>query len=82
MSEPVIAQTKPCHVDVEEGEQYAYCTCGLSDKQPFCNGAHKETGEFKPHVFIAEKSETLHLCGCKRTGKEPYCDGVHKELQN
>jgi CDGSH-type Zn-finger protein len=35
MSEPVIAQTKPCHVDVEEGEQYAYCTCGLSDKQPF-----------------------------------------------
>jgi CDGSH-type Zn-finger protein len=81
MNEAVIVQKKPYHVDVTEGETYAYCTCGLSDKQPFCNGAHKETS-FTPHKFTAEATETLHLCGCKRTGNDPRCDGSHKSLED
>ena len=35
MSDPVVAQTSPYRVDLEEGQKYAYCTCGLSDKQPY-----------------------------------------------
>ena len=35
----------PCKVDLVEGEHYFWCTCGLSAKQPFCDGAHKGTGQ-------------------------------------
>ncbi len=79
MAEAVIVQKKPFHVDVTEGETYAYCTCGLSDKQPLCNGAHK-SGDFHPIKFTAKATETVHLCGCKRSAIEPTCDGAHKNL--
>ena len=80
MSDPVVAQASPYCVDLEEGKKYAFCTCGLSDKQPFCNGAHKDAGEFKPNIFVAEKTETVSLCGCKQTGNSPRCDGSHNSL--
>lgn len=28
---------------LQEGDKKSICMCGLSDNQPFCNGAHKET---------------------------------------
>ena len=80
MAEPVVAQASPYKVEVEEGQKYAFCSCGLSEKQPYCNGGHKEAGEFKPNIFIAEKSGAVFLCGCKRTKGAPYCDGTHKSL--
>jgi len=80
MTEPVIAQKSPYKVELDEGQKYAFCTCGLSEKQPYCNGAHKGAGEFKPNIFIAEKSGTGFLCGCKRTRDTPYCDGTHNSL--
>lgn len=33
--------------DVKVGETKLWCTCGLSKKQPFCDGSHVGTG-FKP----------------------------------
>ncbi len=80
MSDPVVAQNTPYQAILEEGKNYAWCTCGLSEKQPFCNGAHKEAGEFKPIIFVAEKNETVYLCGCKQTGNAPFCDGTHSTL--
>jgi len=80
MTEPVIAQKSPYKVELDEGQKYAFCTCSLSEKQPYCNGAHKGAGEFKPNIFIAEKSGTVFLCGCKRTRDTPYCDGTHNSL--
>ncbi len=80
MTDPVVAQASPYKVELEEGQKYAFCTCGLSDKQPYCNGAHKEADVFKPNVFVAEKTETAFLCGCKQTGNAPRCDGSHKSL--
>ena len=44
MSKPSIAQKGPYAVDVEEGKKYFWCACGLSQKQPFCDGSHKSTG--------------------------------------
>ncbi len=79
LNEAIIAQKKPYVVDVTEGERYAWCACGRSETQPFCNGSHKET-DFTPHIFVAETTETLYLCGCKRTGNAPRCDGTHKSL--
>ena len=79
MPEPKIAQKAPYAVALEAGKKYAWCRCGLSQKQPFCDGSHKET-DMKPLVFVAEKSETAYLCGCKRTNNAPFCDGTHKTL--
>ncbi len=78
-SDPVIAQKSPYAVEVEAGQTYAWCACGRSAKQPFCDGAHRETG-MRPVKFTADKSGTVYLCGCKRTGNAPYCDGAHKTL--
>ncbi len=74
-----VADTCPKQVELEAGKKYAYCTCGLSDSQPFCNGAHKGTA-FTPVVFTCEESKTSHLCQCKQTGNKPYCDGSHSNL--
>lgn len=76
---PVIAQKGPYPVEVEAGKTYFWCSCGKSATQPFCNGAHKETG-MNPVKFTAEKSETIYFCGCKQTGRDVRCDGSHNKL--
>lgn len=80
MEEPKVAGTSPIPVDLKKGETYYYCTCGKSNTQPFCNGAHEGTS-FKPLAFTAEKDETAYLCACKHTGNPPYCDGSHDKLK-
>lgn len=79
MSAPTIAQRGSYPVEVTEGEKYAWCSCGLSGKQPFCDGSHAGTG-FSPVVFKAEKTGKLWLCGCKHSQKGQFCDGSHSRL--
>lgn len=79
MSSPIVVQAEPFCVEVEAGKNYAWCACGRSEKQPWCDGSHRDT-EFLPVVWKAEKSETVFLCGCKSTGDKPYCDGTHNML--
>ena len=79
MAEPNIAQKEPYVVEVEAGKKYFWCACGLSSKQPFCDGTHKETG-FEPVVWQAEANGKKFFCGCKQSGNKPFCDGYHKNL--
>lgn len=79
MDKPKVAGTSPCKVSLEAGQKYAYCTCGLSSNQPFCDGQHKGT-EFRPIVFEADEAKDAYFCACKKTGNGPYCDGTHKSL--
>lgn len=79
MENPVVAQNSPFPVDVEAGKKYAWCRCGHSSKQPFCDGSHAGSG-MSPVVFTAEDSKTVYLCGCKHTGGKPFCDGTHSTL--
>jgi len=79
MTDAKIAQKAPYKVDVVEGKKYAWCTCGLSSKQPFCDGTHKETS-LTPIVFTAEETKAVYLCGCKQTGSAPMCDGTHNKI--
>lgn len=79
MDEPVIAQKAPYAVAVKAGQDYFWCRCGRSAKQPFCDGAHKGSG-LTPLKFHAEESKTLYLCGCKHSQTPPLCDGRHKQL--
>lgn len=79
MAEPVIAQKKPCKIDVEAGNEYWWCACGKSTSQPFCDGSHKGTG-LSPLQYTAKRDQTVSFCGCKRTANQPLCDGTHNDL--
>lgn len=79
MSKPEIAQREPYAMELQEGKNYAWCTCGRSSKQPLCDGSHKGT-EFSPLVFRATETGTAYLCGCKHTQNGPFCDGTHSGL--
>lgn len=76
---PNIAQKGPYIVELQEGKEYYWCTCGQSKNQPFCDGTHQGS-EFSPMNFKAEKSGTHYMCGCKQSKNPPYCDGTHKDL--
>jgi methylamine---glutamate N-methyltransferase subunit C len=76
---PVVAATSPARVEVEEGESYLWCRCGLSGKQPFCDGSHRST-DITPVRFTADVTGTVTLCRCKGTGNQPFCDGTHARL--
>jgi CDGSH-type Zn-finger protein len=77
---PKIAGLSPVKVALTAGQNYAFCTCGLSDSQPFCNGAHKGTG-LRPNVFTATQTEEVWMCLCKHTQQPYQCDGSHKPLR-
>ncbi len=74
---PKIAQKGPYEVSVEP-KTYAWCTCGLSSKQPFCDASHKGT-DFRSLKFEITEPQTVFLCGCKQTKTPPYCDGSHHD---
>jgi len=76
---PKIAAKEPKAVDVEPNKNYAWCSCGLSDQQPFCNGAHKGS-DMSPQIVQFDEAKTVYLCQCKQTKNPPYCDGSHKSL--
>jgi CDGSH-type Zn-finger protein len=78
-SEALVAQKGPYAVELKAGRTYAWCACGRSARQPFCDGSHKAT-TLEPVRFQAEQDGTAWLCGCKTTRGRPFCDGSHKKL--
>jgi methylamine---glutamate N-methyltransferase subunit C len=81
MPQPVIADNKPTKVTLTQGKEYAFCVCGRSADQPFCDGSHAGTG-FAPKSFVAEQDGEAFLCQCKQTGDAPFCDGTHKRFSD
>lgn len=79
MEKGKVAGKAPQMEALEEGKTYAWCACGKSENQPWCNGAHKGS-EFAPNVFKAEVSKTAAMCMCKQSKNPPFCDGSHKNL--
>lgn len=79
--EPVCAQKGPYKVELLGGYRYAWCACGLSKWQPFCDGSHTSSkAGIRPVVWTQGEDQTAFLCGCKRSGKRPHCDSTHKKL--
>ena len=79
MSDAIIAQKAPIGVDVTEGKTYYWCACGRSNKQPFCDGSHKDT-DFTPLEYTADKTAKIFFCACKQSDNKPKCDGTHSTL--
>ena len=74
-----VAQKSPYMVEVEAGKIYHWCACGLSKKQPLCDGSHKGSS-FKPLTYIPAETKKVAMCGCKHSKNQPLCDGSHKAL--
>lgn len=79
-----MAIRKGLKVPLRSGETYQYCVCGLSKKQPFCDGSHEQEGvPFRPLIFTAERDmPKAKLCGCKynKVKSGPFCDKLHKKI--
>lgn len=78
MAKPEIPQKAPYVLEVKPG-RYAWCSCGLSTNQPYCDGAHKGT-EFSPNIEVVETTKTVAFCGCKHSKNGSYCDGSHSKI--
>lgn len=77
-TEAVVAARVPYRVKLKAGKRYAWCACGHSQKQPFCDGAHRaKAPSIEPLRFTPEIDRTVFLCACKQTKNGPYCDSTH-----
>eukprot|EP00794_Sanderia_malayensis_P003388 gene3388-3878_t len=78
-TEGIIAQKGPFEVSLVARKRYAWCRCGHSAKQPFCDGQHRRKApSISPLRFKAETTGIVRICGCKQTTKPPYCDETHQ----
>lgn len=73
---PKVAGLTPMTVTLEEGKTYAWCACGLSANQPWCDGSHKVTS-ITPKIFKVEEYSKVSLCMCKQSANKPFCDDSH-----
>lgn len=78
MADPKIVQKKPYVMEMTAGK-YAFCTCGQSKKDPFCDGSHAG-GEFRPEIVVLEEYKKVAWCGCKHSSKGAFCDGAHNKI--
>ena len=81
----VITMGKPTspaiRVAVDKGKTYYWCSCGLSNSQPFCDNSHKEDEQNrKPLIYIALADKFISFCTCKNSQLPPLCDGSHRKL--
>ena len=81
------SRLRPFETPVTAGRSYFWCSCGKSENQPFCDGAHvdynQEHGTFYEPV-LREATEAdkgvINFCGCKHTKTAPVCDMRHVAL--
>lgn len=78
MTTPISPQKKPYVMEVDAG-RYAWCACGKSKKQPYCDGSHAGSG-IGPMIEVIKEKKTVAWCGCKMAGKKPFCDGTHSRI--
>ena len=78
MAEPEKNQMSPYVQEMAPGK-YAWCACGKSKGQPFCDGSHQGSG-ITPILTEIEEKKTVAWCGCKQSQNKPFCDGSHSRL--
>jgi CDGSH-type Zn-finger protein len=79
MAEPKFVNA-PIVVDETPGKK-AYCQCGLSEKLPYCDGAHsRESTGLAPMVVEITEPSKKAVCQCNLSGNKPWCDGSHKNM--
>lgn len=80
---PRQSDCEPAIVMVEPDKVYSWCSCGLTQKTPFCDSSHKQV-EGMPYRSIKVKFDTeeeIWFCQCKQTKTPPFCDDSHLKLK-
>ena len=73
-------QNKP-YVCAEKAGRKAWCACGESERQPYCDGSHSRKGTGKSPIIVElTEDKTVAWCGCRQSKNKPFCDGTHKSL--
>ena len=70
--------TSPIVIEETAGKK-AYCQCGLSEKLPYCDGAHSRMQTGLAPIVCEVAEGKVAICQCHRSGELPYCDGTHKQ---
>ena len=78
MTNPDIPKRAPFVMDCQPGK-YAWCSCGKSANQPFCDGKHAGTG-MTPVIEEITEARKVAWCGCKHSKNGAFCDGAHSSL--
>ncbi len=73
--EPICTQKRPYVIKEEPGKK-AWCACGRSKKQPYCDGSHSGCG-ISPVIVEIEKAKNVAWCGCRKSANGAFCDGSH-----
>ena len=63
----VIAAETPIQVHLNAGQEYLYCTCGLSGGQPFCDQSHFGTTHAGGMPFTGASTQTAPPFATVRT---------------
>ncbi len=79
MEKPKIAGQKPVILELVVEKNMAWCACGRSSNQPWCDGSHGGTA-YRPVIFKENTTKKVALCMCKQTKNPPYCDGSHNTI--
>lgn len=79
MKNSKVAGESPMMVNLESDKTYAWCACGHSSNQPWCDGSHKGRG-ISPVIFKSDENRKAAMCMCKQTGNSPNCDGSHNHI--
>jgi len=79
---PAVASYAPSSIrGLKDAEMKLWCACGLSKKQPWCDGSHSGTGIQPLKWTVPCKQQRIYLiCNCKYSKSPPYCDGTHVSL--
>mmetsp|Transcript_35787 Transcript_35787/g.111959 ORF Transcript_35787/g.111959 Transcript_35787/m.111959 type:complete len:112 (-) Transcript_35787:59-394(-) len=84
--DPLSPQYEAYVLELDPATKYVWCQCGVSTRQPFCDGQSHRAYGIKPVAFTSEgeaggQKVKAALCGCKYTNTPPYCDGTHVSMK-
>ena len=66
------------YVVTEKPGKVAWCACGESATDPYCDGSHARKNTGKQPIVVDIAGETkVAWCGCKEADSRPYCNGSH-----
>ncbi len=76
---PKMAKSEPVGIEVLPSKIYSWCSCGLTQEEPFCDNAHRNIAglPFKSIKVSFDTPQVVWFCQCKRTKTPPFCDGTH-----
>ena len=79
---PSMRICEPIAVTVEPGKVYSWCSCGLTEKSPFCDSNHKkiEGTPYKSVKVMFAKAEEILFCQCRQSKTPPFCDDNCKKF--